>query len=338
MRQLTFLGSRRVEWRDIPEPSLQTPLDALVRPIAVANCDLDREIISGAVALEGPFAMGHEFVAEVVAVGDGVYERTVGERVVVPFQISCGKCARCVRGMTASCLAVSRGSAYGLGSLGRGEWGGALSDLVRVPFADAMLVPIGDLPPAQVASVSDNLPDAYRSIAPALLEHPGARVLIVGGGFGSIALYACGIAVALGCGSVHLVDPVEERRQVAVKLGASVMENRESVGRDRFPVVVNCSSDAAGLDFALRNVEPGGICTNCSIYFDPVPLPLLDMYTTGVTLRTGRADARTNIPEVLNLIREGRLSPEVVTTRVGDWDEAPEALLDLPTKLVLVRE
>ena len=91
-----------------------------------------------------------------------------GDRVVVPFQISCGECARCRRGQTGDCESVPRLSMYGFGAFG-GNWGGASSDVVRVPYADAMLVPLPDgLEPATVASASDNIPDAWRTVAPPL--------------------------------------------------------------------------------------------------------------------------------------------------------------------------
>jgi threonine dehydrogenase-like Zn-dependent dehydrogenase len=83
MQQLTFVGTRRLEWHDVPESRLGTPDAALVRPVAVATCDLDAGIVSGSAPLPGPFAFGHEFVADVVAVGDAVRTTTVGQRVVV---------------------------------------------------------------------------------------------------------------------------------------------------------------------------------------------------------------------------------------------------------------
>lgn len=75
MRHLTFLGPRHVEWRDAPEPTLQGDAEALVRPIAVATCDLDAAIVRGQSPFTAPFALGHEFIAEVLETGVAV--RTV---------------------------------------------------------------------------------------------------------------------------------------------------------------------------------------------------------------------------------------------------------------------
>src|SRR4051812_23079347 len=179
MRQLTLVETGRLEWEDVPEPKLEEGGQALVRPLAVALCDLDANIVNGEFPLPAPVAMGHEFVAEVVDVGDGVKSVRPGDRAVVPFQISCGECARCRRGRTGDCESVPRLSMYGFGALG-GNWGGALSDVVRVPYADAMLVPLPDgVDPAAVASASDNIPDGWRTVAEPLERRLGAEVLVV---------------------------------------------------------------------------------------------------------------------------------------------------------------
>ena len=111
-----------------PRTSSERAGEALVRLVAVATCDLDAEIIAGWTPFAGPFAFGHEFVAEVLEVGSDVHHVCPGQLAVVPFQISCGECARCRRGLTANCTAVPNLSMYGFG----GNRGGALSDVVRV--------------------------------------------------------------------------------------------------------------------------------------------------------------------------------------------------------------
>ena len=339
MRQLTFVKPHVVEWWEVADPVLRGDGEALVRPVVVANCDLDRLIISGQFPIPGAFALGHEFIATVVEIGDAVSTVRPGDTVIVPFQVSCGECDRCTAGLTGSCRAVKRGSAYGLGPVGRGEWGGALSDIVRVPYADAMLVALGATSPlAALASVSDNLPDAFRTVAGPLREHPGAPVLIVANGYGSIPLYAADMAGALGAATVDYVDTSRSRLELAGHLGAAPREGREAIGRTRYPIVVDCTADPAGLAFCLRHVEPGGICTSIGIYLADVAVPMLEMYTTGMTFRTGRVDARPLIPEIVALVSEGRLHPQLVNSDVVAWEEAPAAMLDLPTKVVIRRD
>src|SRR5262245_32287514 len=154
MRALTFLGPGKLEWREAPDPVLRGPKEAVVRPVASTTCDLDRALVAGRAPLPGPFALGHECVAEVVEVGEGVRSLRPGQLVVVPWHICCGECDRCRAGLTASCRAVTPRAMYGT-PIG-GDWGGLFSELVHVPFADAMLVPVPPgVPAATVASASD---------------------------------------------------------------------------------------------------------------------------------------------------------------------------------------
>ncbi len=138
MRHLVFSGPGDLAWQECPDPQLRGPRDALVRPLAVARCDLDPVIALGLYPITPPFAMGHEMVGEIVDLGDSVTHLTLGERVIVPFQASCGDCAPCRRGLSNACVTVPPGTAFGLGPHGGVDLGGALADLVRVPFADLL--------------------------------------------------------------------------------------------------------------------------------------------------------------------------------------------------------
>lgn len=338
MQQLTLVEKGRVEWEDVAEPRLQGPGEALVRPVAIALCDLDFPIIHGVFPLEPPVALGHEFVAEVVETGDEVRAVSSGDRVVVPFQISCGACEPCKRGQTGNCATVPRLSMYGFGAFG-GNWGGGLSELVRVPFADAMLVPVPDgVEPTAVASGSDNIPDGWRTVAPALERRPGAPVLVIGGGARSIGLYAVDVAVGLGAERVTYIDTDPERLRLAEAFGAEAQEGEPPHRTEPFPITVDASGSREGLASALRSTEPGGTCTSVGILSEPeTPLPLLEMYTNGIEFRIGRPMARSTIPSVLELAAAGRIHPERVTSRVASWEEAPEAVLELERKLVITR-
>jgi alcohol dehydrogenase len=232
MRQLTFIRPGLLVWHDVPAPTLQSDHDAIVRPLAVARCDLDLYIAAGVVRYPGPFAFGHETVAEVVDAGPraGV---APGTRVVVPFQLSCGTCDNCRRGWTNACSAYPFGAAYGLKPTSGTEFGGALSDLMRVPHAHHMLVRLPDgVDPVAAASLSDNVSDGWRGVAPHLKERPGAGVLVVGGLAQSVGLYAAGAAVALGAGRVLYLDDDADRRRRATGLGADSEPLDLSGGRE----------------------------------------------------------------------------------------------------------
>lgn len=340
MKSLVRTDPGVVAWHDTPEPDLAGPGEALVRPLAVALCDADHALVSGAAPMPGPIHLGHECVAEVVAVGGDVRSVAPGDRVVVPFQISCGECDRCRRGITDLCLNVRDVSMFGFGAFG-GEWGGFLSDLVRIPFADAMLVKApADIDPHAIASASDNVPDGWRCVAAPLAEWPGADVLVLGGGCRSIALYAVDAARALGAGSVTYMDTDDTRLSVASDLGAEAVAVAEwpRHAERRYPVVVDAGTSHATLNTAIRSTDASGHCTHVGILFEPVTeMPLLEMYTRGIHFHTSRAPARALLPTVLEHVASGALRPERVTSRIADWADAPTAVLEPHTKLVLSR-
>jgi threonine dehydrogenase-like Zn-dependent dehydrogenase len=342
MQQLTFIKPGVLEWHEVPDPKIEAASDALVRPVAVTTCDIDGPTIRGLtpLAMMGSFAFGHEFVAEIVELGGQVTGFSRGQLVAVSFQICCGTCDRCRAGLSGSCRAVPPRSMFGFPLPLGGTWGGALSDLVRVPFATNMLVPLPHGVSAHaVASASDNLPDAWRTVGPHLRESPGAEVLIVAGMGNSIALYAVAIARALGASRVDFLDTDSARLELAQSLGARPIEGPPPDRAGEYQITVDASADAAGLACTLRSLAPGGVCTSIGIYYNsPIPMPLLDMYGRGVRFHTGRANARADMPAVLELVQAGRIKPELVTSEVVPWTHAAEALSDPSMKPLIVRD
>jgi threonine dehydrogenase-like Zn-dependent dehydrogenase len=340
MRQLTFEDTGRYAWHEVPDPRITAPGQALVKPLMVACCDLDVAVAHGRAPLPPGYAVGHEGLAEVVAVGDGVSSVRPGDRVVVPFQISCGDCRECRRGATGSCGSVPLMAMYGLGPLAGLNGGGFMSDLVLVPFADAMLISVPDgVDSISVASLSDNIPDGWRAIGPYSEElarlDPGDRRVLVMGRL-SIGLYAAAFAVALGA-TVDYVDTDQQRLMAAEKLGAAVHDRpKPDKTWDPYPVSVHTSGDLSSLNATLRATWPDGICTDTGIYFQPVEMPVLQMYTRGVRFVTGRVNARAAIPHVLELLAGGcDLAPAV--ERVAPWDEAPSIWPTMTGKTVFTR-
>ena len=342
MPGLTFAGAGQLEWRDSPPLELGSDEAALVRPLAVATCDLDAMIVAGASPFPAPFTIGHEGVGEVIDVGENVTAFAPGDRVVIPFQVSCGTCAACLAGRTGNCSTVPFGSTYGFG-FGDTYWGGFLADEVRVPYADHMLVPLpAGVPAEAAASASDNIPDGYRTVSMLRNQWPGGPVLVVGGaGPGSIGLYAVGHAIALGAERVLYVDEDETRRGIAERLGAETLAEVPDRLNEGFPITVDSSASPRGLELALRATAPDGTCTSTGIYFDAktVPsFPLFEMYVRNTTFVTGRPHVRTLIPHALHSIEAGGFDPTVVTTLVVDWADAAGALVERGwNKLVLTR-
>lgn len=339
MRQLTFIDVGRFEWRDVPLPKLQADTDALVRPLAVARCDLDLYIATGFAKYPGPFSFGHEMVGEVIDAGSaaGVVP---GQKVVVPFQLSCGRCDNCLRGWTNSCSAYPFCAAFGLPTSGT-DYGGALSDLLRVPFSDHMLVALPDgIDTVAAASACDNVADGWRGVASLLRERPGATVLIIGGLAQSVGIYAAGAAVALDASQVLYLDDDAGRRSRAEKLGAQTAPLMLAEGRQPdtcFEIVVEAAGTAEALGFAIQSCAPNGVITSVSMHFGATtPVPLTRAYYKGLTFHTGRVHSRAVLPDVLACMACGGLHPEHVTHRVASFDEAAEAMMDSGPKLVFV--
>src|SRR5262245_8993455 len=331
MQQLTCLGPNKLEWHEVPEPRIAGDGEALVRPLAVARCDIDRFLASGLFPLRGPFALGHECVGEVIALGDAVRGLAIGQRVVVSFQVSCGRCPTCERGLTALCERLPTLSDYGMQPLSGVEYGGMLSDLIRVPHAEAMLQPIPtSLDPVALASASDNVPDGYRAVAPHLAARPGSEVLIASHGLPSIPLYAAQAAIALGASRVDFASADAEQLALAERLRARPGQT-DFAGKParRYPIVVDAGLSPAGLDYAIRATEPEGICQSVGFHPGPsVPLPLGRMYTLGIRFIVGRCHAAALLPEVVAAIGAQRLHPERITTRVVEWRDAADAWLE----------
>src|SRR5262249_36240110 len=147
-------------------------------------------------------------VAEVVAIGSQVSRRKRGDRVLVPFQVSCGTCGPCLDARFGGCSTYRGrvGAAFGFGKAG-GGFGGAVPDLLAVPAPGHLLVAApAHLPLTALATLPDNVADGYRAVGPFLRERPGAEVLVVGGMVKSVTLYAVAAALAVGARRVRYVD------------------------------------------------------------------------------------------------------------------------------------
>ncbi len=344
MRALMFRGPMALAWEEVETPQLMESRDALVRPIAVARCDLDPAIALGLYPMPAPFVMGHEMVGEVVAVGEAISNVCLGDKVIVPFQLSCMTCAPCLRGHTNACVNVPSGTAFGLGPHGGIDLGGALAELVRVPWADVMLIPLPEgMDPVVAAGIPDNVSDGYRCVAAPLAERPGAPVLVVGGLAPSVGLYAVMAALALGSERVVYVDDDAARLELAVAAGAEVVDAKDQWDSlklaERFPIVVDANVLDPGRNFALRSVEPCGVCTSVSGGASSRSnLPLQSMYLKGVRYEIGRVHACATARPVLDLVSSGALDPARIINKVVPFSEAVEGMILPVTKVVFVND
>ena len=345
MKALYYAGDAKVEWRDVPAPTLQNDTDVLVKPLAVTRCDLDLSIVIGATKWpwEGGFGLGHETVGIITDVGDSVSDFTPGDRVIVPFQISCGTCPACLRGHTSACTSVPNRACYGMAPLCGVDFGGSISELIRVPFADHMLVDCpSEIGNDAAAGIADNVSDAYRMVAPALAKAPGESVLVIGGLAQGIGLYAADMAKSLNAGSVVYLDDDEQRLSTARDLGVTVVKRMSweaPVPGGPFPITVDASGVAEGLALAIRSTRHAGVISAAYGGLEATTeVPLREMYGTGMTLIVSRAELRSLMPDVIEHVKCGHFHPEKLISKRVHFDDAAEAIFDPSFKVIFVND
>lgn len=343
MQELVFEEARTVSWREVPDARIGSGRGALVRPLVVSTCDMDAIALSGVIRFRSGTPLGHECVAEVVAVGVDVETVVPGDVVVVPWQISCGTCARCVRGHLTYCTEVPAGSCYGWGPH-VDRWRGFMADLVEVPFADHMLVPVpAGLHHTHACGLSDNLVDAWRAVVPPLQETGGGRVLVVGGPMGdggSIGLYSVAFALDAGADEVVFASQDTDARRMATSLGATPLAAQDGYpDAGLFDVMADTSGLADGLRYALRSGGPHSICTCTAGAVHrgaPPEIPMYEMYMNTVQLRTGWVPTRALLDQPLARMVAGAFDPTDIAI-TATFDQAVDAFARPFKKLVLTR-
>jgi threonine dehydrogenase-like Zn-dependent dehydrogenase len=235
MRAVCWHGVGEVRVEQVPDPSLLNPRDAIVRVTSTAICGSDLHLYDGYIPtmFRGDI-LGHEFMGEVVEVGPGVSNLSIGDRVVVPFPIACGGCFFCERQLFSLCensnpnapLAEKMWGHSPAGIFGYshmlGGYAGGQAEYVRVPFADVgpLRVP-ATLTDEQVLFLSDILPTGYMAAENCGI-HPGDTIAVWG--CGPVGLFAIASAMLLGAGRVIAIDRFPERLRKAESIGAEALD------------------------------------------------------------------------------------------------------------------
>jgi alcohol dehydrogenase len=218
-----------------------------------------------------------------------------------------------------------------------GAWGGAFSEQLAVPFADAMLVALPDgVDPVAAASVADNICDAYRHIAPHLPEllarDPDSEVLVLAAPStrslfsASTPLFTVLLARAFGARTVRFADARAGVRRRAEELGFEALHPRRLRRLAPAALVADVSADSLGT--ALACTAADGVCSSSGSFHRSARIPALRMYTRNVALHFGRTHARALMPEVLELLASGRLDARAVVSNVASFEDAPAAIAE----------
>ena len=240
MKAVCWQGKKEVGVETVPDPTILNPHDAIVRITATAICGSDLHLYNGRVpSMEQGDILGHEFMGEVVELGPQVKNLSVGERVVVPFTISCGKCRQCRAGTFAACQntnpnagmfeklnGYTASGVYGYSHV-TGGYAGGQAEYVRVPFANVGPIKVEDdaLEDEQVLFLSDILPTAYESIERIGV---GAGDTVAIWGCGPVGQLAIQCAYMVGAERVIAIDRHDTRLDMAQRAGADVIDYEDS--------------------------------------------------------------------------------------------------------------
>ncbi|MDF2824957.1 MAG: dehydrogenase [Mycobacterium sp.] len=323
MRTVVIDAPGRIRVDTTADAVLPGPDGAVVAVTTTAICGSDLHFYEGDYPLPQPVPLGHEAVGTVVEVGADVRRVHVGDRVLVSSVAGCGHCVGCATGDPVTCVS-------GMRIFGSGALGGAQSELLAVPAADFQLCRIPDGINTEAALLlTDNLATGWAGAARADIP-PGGTVVVLG--LGAVGLCAVRSAIAQGAGTVFAVDPVAGRRDRAAASGATPLEPpalaavfEATDGRGAASVIDAVGNDTTMTD-ALTCVRAGGTVSVVGVHnLDPYPFPALMSLVRSVTLRMTTAPVQRTWPQLIPLIRAGRLDTSGIFTHSMPLDEAANA-------------
>lgn len=244
MKALIWHGKKDIRYDTVPDPAIEHGRDAIIKVSTCAICGSDLHLFDGFMpGMESGDVMGHEFMGEVVEVGRDNTALKVGERIVVPFTITCGECDQCKRGNFSVCERSNRNKdaadkLFGHTTAGlfgythlTGGYAGGQAEYVRIPFADKTHIKIPDgLTDEQVLFLGDILPTGWQAAVNCEIE-PTDSVAIWGAG--PVGQMAVRSAVLLAAKQVVVIDRVPERLAMARAAGAIPVNFKEESVLDR---------------------------------------------------------------------------------------------------------
>ncbi len=255
MKALAWHGKRDVRLDTVPDPSISEPTDAIVRMTSTAICGSDLHLyeVLGPFMAEGD-VIGHEPMGIVEEVGSAVTSIAPGDRVVIPFQIACGRCYMCRQGLPTQCETTQvREEGMGAALFGYtklyGQVPGAQAEYLRVPQAQFTSIKVPEGPPDdRFVYLSDVLPTAWQAVEYAAVPDGGSLAVI---GLGPIGDMSCRIAMHRGAGKVIGVDLVPERLARARRYGVETLDLRE---HDDVAETIRDLTDGRGADAVIDAV------------------------------------------------------------------------------------
>ncbi|CAL9329183.1 alcohol dehydrogenase catalytic domain-containing protein [Streptomyces sp. enrichment culture] len=256
MRALTWQGKEKVSVEDVPDPGITEPTDAVIKVTSTAVCGSDLHLYSPLGAFVDPgYVLGHEPMGIVQEVGPEVTRIKPGDRVVIPFNVSCGSCWMCAHGLQSQCETTqvreqdTGASLLGFGKL-YGDVPGGQAEYLRVPQAHYGAIPVPDdgEPDERYLYLSDVVPTAWQAVQYADIPAGGSVVVL---GLGPIGQMSARVARHRGADQVIAVDLVPERLAMARRHGITTLDLRDT---DDLPAAVRDLTGGRGPDGVIDAV------------------------------------------------------------------------------------
>lgn len=221
MKALVY-RNKQIVLEQKPNPTIQYPTDAIVKVTSAAICGSDLHMYENRAPMEEGKTLGHEVIGVIDQVGEGVEQLKVGDRVVIPFNVGCGKCYNCTQGLTSACLTLNEDKTGAMfGYAGQGIFDGGQAEYVRVPSADFLAMKLPGKPHDEYEDdflmLADIFPTAFYATEIANVQ-PGKSVAIVGAG--PVGLLSVISAKLKGAREIYVIDHHESRLKKAKELGA----------------------------------------------------------------------------------------------------------------------
>ena len=369
MLAMNYRGPFRVRAQQKAEPEIEHPEDVIVKVSRACICGSDLHLYHGLVPdTRVGSTFGHEFIGEIVETGSDIKNLKVGDQILVPFNISCGRCAFCKQGLYSNCHESDPEATAAAGIFGYshtcGGFDGGQAEYARVPYAEVgpMVIP-PDIHPDDAVLLTDVFPTGYQAAEMGGIRE-GDTVVVFGAG--PVGLMAARSAWFFGAARVIVIDRIEYRLQFARDFAHCEAYNFESIGDPvsfikkttgyfGADVCIDCvgceaagsalqwitgkvlmmqAGSATALHWAINAVKKGGIVSIVGVYGPTDNLvPIGNVVNKGLTIRADQCSVKRLLPKLISHIRNGYIEPRKIITHHVPLKEVADAYHIFSAKL-----
>ncbi len=366
MKALVYHGPRKVSVDKVPDAKIEKMTDVVIKLTTTNICGSDLHMYDGRTNVPEGKILGHENMGEVVEVGQAVDTVKKGDKVVLPFNIGCGFCPNCERGLTGFCLTCSdksvmpgmAGAAYGFA--GMGPYQGGQAEYLRVPYADFNCLQLPEDATEKerdYVMLSDIFPTGWHSTRLANLE-PGQSILIYGAG--PVGLMAAMSARIQGASQIFVVDGQPDRLALAKQIGATPIDTKDGEIGDQIRELTgglgaDCGSECIGyqchnnkgeevpnlvMNSLVDAVKSTGQIGVVGVFIpqDPgaqdalakkgqIAFDFGKFWFKGMKIGTGQCNVKAYNRRLRDLIHYGKADPSIIVSHALSLDEAPDAYM-----------